>query len=67
MTTIMPPAELLRRAVVFIHEERQAHPHTPMDTLIDAAAMRFNLSPRDCAALSRLLLEEQEQGPNEAM
>lgn len=59
MATIMPPSELLRRAVVFISEERQAHPHKPMQALIDEAAMRFNLSPLDCAALSRLLDEKE--------
>lgn len=54
MPTIMPHSELLRRAVVYVDESLKEHPEKPLYMHIDNAAMRFNLSPLDTEALSRL-------------
>lgn len=54
MPTIMPHSELLRRAVVHVNDMRKEHPDQALCIHIDDAAMRFNLSPLDVEALSRL-------------
>ncbi len=58
MTTIMPPSELLRRAVTYISEQQKDAPGKDLMQLLDEAAMRFNLSPLDCEALARLFAVE---------
>lgn len=45
MTTIMPQSELVRKAAIYIEEERQQG--RSLAALLDDAAMRFNLSPRE--------------------
>ena len=57
MNTIIPATELLKRAFVHLTEERAAHPEKSLDSLLDDAAMRFNLSPKDAESLLRLLRE----------
>ncbi len=47
MTTIIPPGEILRRAVKWISEQRQERPEEPITKLVDEAALRFDLSPKD--------------------
>ncbi|MDL2317349.1 hypothetical protein LJC59_09850 [Desulfovibrio sp. OttesenSCG-928-A18] len=64
MATIMPQSELLKRAVAFISESRKDAPGTPLGRLLDEAAMRFNLSPVDGAALERLFREEEQDNNN---
>lgn len=54
MTTIMPHAELLRRALVYVNDTRKDHPEKPVRGILDEAAMRFNLSPLDGETLQRL-------------
>ncbi len=58
MPTIMPHSELLRRAVVWISETRAENPGRSTAAIIDEASMRFNLSPLDSDALSRLFSDE---------
>ena len=50
MSTIMPQSELLRKAVTFISEEKEYG--KPLQKLLDEAAMRFNLSPKDTRYLT---------------
>ena len=57
--TIMPSSELLRRAVVYIDEERRENPEKSLSQVIDEAGMRFNLSPLDSEALFRLFSSGQ--------
>lgn len=59
MTTIMPQGELMRRAVKWI-DERLAETDQPLAGLIDAAALQFNLSPKDADFLSKFFKESKE-------
>ena len=54
MATVMPREELVRRALKYMSERRQASPEISFDALLDDASLRFNLSPRDQEALERL-------------
>ena len=58
MATVMPHEELVRRALQYISERRQASPELSFDALLDDASLRFNLSPRDQEALERLFRAE---------
>ena len=58
MATVMPHEELVRRALQYISERRQASPELSFDALLDDASLRFNLSPRDQEALERLYREQ---------
>ena len=59
MATIMPQGELLRRAVAWIDEHRGQTGDTIV-TLIDKAAMQFNLSPKDSSFLIGFFIEQEE-------
>ena len=54
MATILPHSELLRRAVSYVNDTRTDSPERKLASIIDEAAMRFNLSPLDGEALQRL-------------
>ena len=56
--SISPEGESLRQAVKWISAERQDHPQTPLQTLIDQACLRFNLTPSEAAYLERLMKKE---------
>ena len=58
MATVMPHEELVRRALKYISDRRQADPGLSFDALLDEASVRFNLSPRDQEALERLFRSE---------
>ncbi len=62
MPTVMPEGELVRKAINWILEMRKDDPR-PLAVLIDEAAMRFNLGPKDCESLKRTLSSEP-QGEN---
>ena len=47
MTTIMPKGEKLRQAVRWISDERTEEGQRSMSELIQAASLRFNLSPKE--------------------
>jgi hypothetical protein len=55
MTTIQPDGEMIRKAVKWISEERQADPSKNHQQLIEAAALRFNLSPMEVEYLNNFL------------
>lgn len=57
MTTIQPEGEEIRKAVKWISEMRQEEPGTPIGKLIDAACMKFDLSPKEAEYLSRFCRE----------
>lgn len=46
--------EPIKQAVAWIGEARQEMPDKPLAELLDDAAMRFNLGPRDWQFLRRL-------------
>ncbi|MEZ0576822.1 hypothetical protein [Halodesulfovibrio aestuarii] len=50
MTTIMPQSELVKKAVVYIYEQRKKYPKN-FNKLLDQAGMRFNLSPKEAEML----------------
>lgn len=63
MSTIMPQSALFKQAVAHVSDSRAENPSKPLAAVVDEAAMRFNLSPLDSAALMRLFSEkEPEQG-----
>ncbi|MGD8226990.1 MAG: hypothetical protein PVH82_18770 [Desulfobacteraceae bacterium] len=47
MATIQPKGEPLRQAIKWISAERQEDENRPIPELIEKAALRFNLSPKD--------------------
>jgi beta-phosphoglucomutase-like phosphatase (HAD superfamily) len=59
MATIMPQGELMRRAVTWIDAQR-TETGKPVPQLIEQAAMRFNLSPKDADFLTAFFKEQQE-------
>ena len=58
MTTIIPEGDDIRKAVQWISEERQNNPDKKIADLVEDAALRFDLSPKDSEALIRLLKEK---------
>ena len=55
MTTIQPDGEMIRKAVKWISEERQTDPSKKHQQMTEAAAIRFNLSPREVEFLDNFL------------
>jgi hypothetical protein len=58
MTTIQPQGEDIRKAVKWISEERQAGTAVDNNTLVEQAAVQFNLSPKDVEFLTKFVKEE---------
>lgn len=52
MPTIQPKGEKVRQAVKWISEKRKEDEGAPIGRLIEKAAARFNLSPKDELFLS---------------
>ena len=59
MTTIQPDGEMIRKAVKWISEERETDPSKTHRQLIEAASLRFNLSPVEVDYLSNFLKTEK--------
>ncbi len=57
MTTIQPEGEEIRRAVKWISEMRLEKPEARLDKLIEAACMKFDLSPKEAEFLARFCKE----------
>ena len=51
----------VRDAAKYIIEKKKENPGADMHQLIDEAGMRFNLTPMDSEALTRILTEAKEQ------
>lgn len=60
MSTIISQSELMRNAVRYISEQ-QKDTGKPVKTLIQEAAIRFNLSPKETTFLEHFLKEAQEE------
>lgn len=60
MTTIMPQSELTRKAVAWICEKQEEGKGSTLDALIEEAAVRFNLSPKDVEFLQRFYCDKKE-------
>ena len=59
--SIQPEGEDLRKAVKWISEQRQENPDQPLSALVEAASLRYNLSPKDETFLSRFLQENSDK------
>ena len=59
MTTIQPDGEMIRKAVKWISEERQTDQTKNHQQLIEAAALRFNLSPMEVEYLNNFFKTEK--------
>lgn len=62
MTTIVPKCELTRNAIKWISEQQGATGKTHR-ALLEEAAMRFNLSPKDMEFLDRFYKENSDKSP----
>ena len=58
MTTIQPEGEEIRKAVKWISEMRLDEPETPLAKLIEAACLKFDLSPMEAEFLARVCRKE---------
>ncbi len=57
--SIQPKGEELRKAVKWVSEERKYNPSQKLKDLIDEAALKFDLSPKEADFLLRQLVEEK--------
>lgn len=57
MTTVMPQGELMRKAVAHVSEGLAEGKN--LGGLLDDAAMRFNLSPKDCEFLKKFFAKTE--------
>jgi len=53
MSTIQPEGELIRKAVQWISEEQACDNTKQIKQLIESAALKFNLSPKETEYLLR--------------
>jgi hypothetical protein len=60
-STILPPGELIRKAAAFVAQTRQMEPARSLESILDEAGMRFNLTPLDSEALHRLFSDDAPQ------
>ncbi len=59
MTTIMPQTDLTRKAIAWISEEQSNGTDKKLIQLIEEAAVRFNLGPKDEDFLHRFYKENK--------
>jgi hypothetical protein len=55
---LLPPGEQLRRAILWISEQRQLRPTTPTVAIVDEACKQFDLTPREEEFLLHELLRK---------
>jgi hypothetical protein len=58
--TIQPEGETIRKATKWISEERLFNTAAKLDTLIEKACVRFDLSPGDAEFLMRFFAQKDE-------
>ncbi len=58
MTNIINHSELLKRAAAYVAETINEQPTKDLQSILDEAGMRFNLSPIDSEGLKRLFTKE---------
>ena len=56
-TDVLPEGEMLRAAIRWISERKSEPTPEPLWKLIDEAAQRFDLSPREAESLRALLTD----------
>ena len=60
MSSILPAGELIRKAAAFVAESRKEQPERSLESILDEAGMRFNLTPLDSEALYRLFTDSTQ-------
>ena len=60
MSTIVPEGEALRNAVRWISAERAHRPEASLASLLDEAALRFDLTPLDQQFLLNTFLTQKK-------
>ena len=60
MSTIIPQSELVKKAISWISEMLEGTPSLSLDTLIEQAGARYNLSPKEADFLSRFYREKND-------
>jgi len=63
MTHIQPAGEFIRKAAAFVAETRKAQPERSLESILDEAGMRFNLTPLDSQAMYRLFTDSPPDVP----
>ena len=56
--SIQPKGDPIRKAVQWISDERQHGETTNLNRLVEQAAVRFNLTPKDVEFLTKFVKEE---------
>jgi hypothetical protein len=56
-SSILPPGEMLRRAVKWISDQRLDHPQESIQQLVEQASFRYDLSPGETDWLLRSITE----------
>jgi hypothetical protein len=57
MMTLLPEGEEVRRALLWISDERRLDPKKPLAKVLEEASVRFDLSPAQEAWLFRTLVD----------
>ena len=57
--TIQPKGEDLRKAVKWISDERQYGAEQSLSKLVEAACLKFNLTPKDAEYLIKFVKENE--------
>lgn len=56
---VISASDKVRKAAEFITEQLAENPKKSLGALLDAAGMRFNLTPLDAEALQRIFAKEK--------
>jgi hypothetical protein len=60
MAIKMPEGEILRKAIQWVSEKREAEQKQPLIALIEEAGKNFDLSPKDCDFLIHFFTGDKE-------
>jgi len=58
--SIQPDGEEIRKAVKWVSEERKYNLGKTINTLVEEACLKFDLSPKEADFLVRTLIEEKK-------
>ena len=62
MVIQMPEGEILRKAILWISQERESGQKRPLIELIEEAGKNFDLSPKNCDFLLHFFSGGKEEG-----
>ncbi|MFU8769266.1 MAG: hypothetical protein ACNA7H_05970 [Desulfotignum sp.] len=61
MSHVQPQGDALKKAIQWVSDQRKKSPDTPPARLADAAALQFDLSPKDSEFLLRFVRQETSE------